>query len=101
MDRRLELQTLLSGIPGVTKAYFQEPPADMMEYPCIVYGLDDRDTSFADNNPYRSAKRYQVTIIDKNPDSPIPDVVAALPLSSFSRRFVANKLNHEVFNLYF
>lgn len=101
MGRREQLQTLLSEIPGVAKAYFQPPAADRMEYPCIVYDLDNRVTSFANNSPYRNSKRYQVTVIDRNPDSLIPDAVAALPLSSFSRRFVASQLHHEVFNLYF
>lgn len=101
MDRRLQLQTLLSGIPEVAKVYFQEPPANMMEYPCIIYNLDNRLTTHADNNPYRSTKRYQVTVIDRDPSSTIPDVIATLPLCSFSRKFTAANLHHEVFNIYF
>lgn len=72
-----------------------------MTYPAIVYNLDNEEAEFADNKPYRRTKRYMVTIIDKNPDSEIPDKVAALPMSSWSRRFVADKLNHTVYNLYF
>jgi hypothetical protein len=101
MAERLELQALLSGIEGVKKAYFQEPPANMMEYPCIVYSVDNRNTAFANNLPYRSIKRYQVTVIDENPDSKIPDAVAALPTSTFSTRFKASNLNHEVYSIYF
>lgn len=101
MDRRLQLHSLLSSIPGVAKAYFQAPPAEKMEYPCIIYSLDAMDSSFANNNPYRSTKRYQVTVIDQDPDSVIPDAVASLPMSSFSRRFAVSNLNHSVFNLYF
>jgi len=101
MGQRLELQALLSAIPGVKKAYFQEPPANMMEYPCIIYSLDDVDTSFANNLPYRSIKKYQVTVIDGDPDSVIPDIVAALPTCTFSRAFKASNLNHQVYSLYF
>jgi hypothetical protein len=101
MGQRTELQTLLSSIVGVKKVYFQAPPDNMMEYPCIVYELDRRDTLHADNNPYRITKRYQVTVIDRNVDSKIPDAVAALPLCSFATKFTANNLHHEVFNLYF
>lgn len=101
MDRRLKLQLLLASLPGVAKAYFQ-PPADIrMDYPCIVYQRDSLDTIFADNNPYRRTKRYQVTVIDQDPDSTIPDLVAALPFSTFSRHFNADKLNHDVYTLYF
>lgn len=101
MGQRLELQALLEAIPTVKAAYFQEPPANMMQYPCIVYTIDDRDTVFANNRPYRSIKRYMVTVIDANPDSVIADAVADLPTSTFSRSFKANNLNHQVFSLYF
>ena len=101
MDRRLQLQALLSGIPGVKKVYFQEPSADLMEYPCIVYHLDDREVIHADNTPYRQSKRYQVTVMDTNGVGTIPDAVANLPLCSFDRRFTVGNLYHDVFNLYF
>lgn len=72
-----------------------------MEYPCIVYKLDERKNRHADNTPYQKSKRYQVTVIDKDPVSTIPDLVSDLPLSAFERRFVADGLYHEVFNIYF
>jgi hypothetical protein len=72
-----------------------------MKYPCIVYNRDEAVTKFADNSPYRYTKRYQVTIIDRDPDSDIPGKVAALPQCLFNRFFVADNLNHDVYNLYF
>lgn len=101
MDRRLQLHQLLSEIQDVKKAYFQAPSAELMEYPCIRYELDKRESLFANNSPYRNTKRYKVTVIDRNPDSRIPDAVKALPLSSFTTRYVASQLHHEVFNIYF
>lgn len=96
-----QIQTLLSSIPKVKKAYFQEPSATVMEYPCVIYKLDDRKNRHADNAPYQKSKRYQVTVIDKDPVSTIPDIVSDLPLSTFERRFVADGLYHDVFNIYF
>jgi hypothetical protein len=101
MDRRLQLQTLLSSIPGVTKAYFQPPPSLSMTYPCIVYERDSASTQHANNLPYRNMKRYQVTVLDYDPDSEIVDELAKLPSSTFSRHFTADKLNHDVYTLYF
>lgn len=72
-----------------------------MRYPAIVYQRDDADTNFAGNKPYLNVKRYQVTVMDRNPDSLIPDKIAGLPLCSFNRFFVADGLNHDVFTLYF
>jgi hypothetical protein len=101
MDRRLQLQALLANIPGVTKAYFQPPPSLSMTYPCIVYERDDASTQYANNLPYRNMQRYQVTILDYDPDSQILNGVAALPTARFSRHFTADKLNHDVYTLYF
>lgn len=99
MGRRDELQALLLTITD--NVYFQPAPNFQMQYPCIVYRRDSAITSFADNTPYKDTKRYQVTVIDAESDSLIPDMVRALPLCRFDRFFTANSLNHDVFNLYF
>lgn len=72
-----------------------------MQYPCIVYAQDNAKTEFAGNYPYSYAKRYQVTVIERNPDSVIPDKIAMLPKSVLNRIFTADNLHHYVFNLYF
>jgi hypothetical protein len=72
-----------------------------MVYPCIVYKRDFANTQFADNAPYRRHKRYAVTVIDRDPNSAVPDKIALLPMCLFERAFVAGNLNHDVFNVYF
>jgi hypothetical protein len=99
MASRLQLQTLFEGI--TQDVYFQPPPNIQMRYPCIVYQRDISRTSFADNLPYIHAKRYQVTVIDRDPDSELPDMVEALPYCSLNRSFAAESLNHYVFTLFF
>lgn len=101
-QRRLDLQNLLQSLlPEGQRAYFQPPNNTALSYPCIVYNLDRIDTEYANNKPYSLFDRYSVTVIDRNPDSDIPDKVAKLPMSSWNRRFVSDKLNHTVFSLYF
>jgi hypothetical protein len=99
MDR-LQLQSLLEELLGSPNVYFQPPANVQMQYPCIVYKRDRADTKFAGNNPYRYTKRYLVTVIDRNPDSAIPDKIAALPKVAHERFFVADNLNHDVFTLF-
>ena len=101
MGLRLQLQDILEGLLGTESVYFQPPASIQMQYPCIVYMRDIAVAQFADNNPYRHTKRYQVTVIDRNPDSVIPDKVAALPMCAHNRFFTADNLNHDVFQLYF
>ena len=99
MDR-LQLQQDLEDLLGSGNVYFQPPASVKMEYPAIVYARDDLDTKFADNAPYNLATRYQVTVIDRNPDTEIPLAIAHLPMSDLSNIFVAENLNHYVFFLY-
>jgi hypothetical protein len=101
MGRRLDFHEILVELLGTRAVYFQPPEEKKMEYPCIVYQRDLATTQFADNSPYRTTKRYQVTYIDEDPDSLVPDKLAKLPLSTFARFFVADNLNHDVYNVYF
>lgn len=96
---RLELHAILELI--CANVYFQ-PPADVqMLYPAIVYELDRADTKFADDRPYSITKQYSVQLISENPDESIFDALAAIPMCAHERHFVANNLNHDVFNVYF
>lgn len=101
MGQRLLLQSLLTEILGSNNVYFQPPSNLQMQYPCIVYERDNVSTKFANDKPYLHTKRYQVTVIDRNPDSEIPDKVGTLPMCSFTRHFAADNLNHDIFNLYY
>lgn len=101
MGQRLDLHQILKDLLGSAHVYFQPPPNVEMTYPAIVYKLDYAQTNFADDNPYRYEKRYLVTVIDRNPDSDIPDKIAALPLCIFDRFFTTSNLNHFVFKLFF
>jgi len=76
--------------------YFQPPTNVKLEYPCIVYKRDFADTKFADNEPYAHKRRYMVMVIDQNPDSEIPEKVAALPMSLFNRFYTVDNLNHDI-----
>jgi hypothetical protein len=99
MGQRLQLHQLLETFtPNV---YFQPPTNVQLTYPCIVYTRDFADTKFADDIPYDHTKRYMVTVIDRDPDSDIPDKVAAMPLTLFNRFYTVDNLNHDVYNVYF
>jgi hypothetical protein len=101
MAQRLELQALLINLLGSENVYFQPPPSVSMQYPCIVYNRDNINMIYADNNAYKTKIRYQVTVIDSNPDSHIHERIGTLPLCSYDRFFTADNLNHDVYNLFF
>lgn len=96
-----QLQSVLEGLAGVVAAYFQKPLNTQLIDPYIVYELDDEYVSSADNKVYAFWNRYTVTIVDREPDSPIPGLVRDLPHASFSRKFVSGGLHHTVYTLYF
>lgn len=81
--------------------YFDPPEGFRMSFPCIVYRRSRIDTQYANNTPYRTAKKYEITVIDKDPDSMIPDKIAMLPRCRHDRNFVSDNLHHDVFTLEF
>lgn len=98
---RVELQDILEKISGIKHAYYAPPTNLTMEYPCIRYELSSIFRRNADNIPYLGAKRYTLTLIDEDPDSPIMMAILQLPYCSFDRFYTADGLNHFVFTLYF
>ena len=96
---REDLQRKLEEILNGHKAYFQPPERIKIQYPCVVYELAAMDSSFADNDRYWTTRRYQLTIIDRNPDSELFDAVASLPFCQLQRTYTADYLNHTVFQL--
>jgi hypothetical protein len=98
---REELHGILKGLDGVTDAYFQPKTNTALEYPCIIYSRDESAAFHADNLLWWLKKRYSVIVIDRNPDSLIPELVEGLPYVKFDRFYVSSGLNHFVFNLFF
>jgi len=99
--KRSELQTLLENLAGNDHVYFQEPPNLGMQYPCILYKRDSEEVVHADNRPYSRTKGYQVTVIDRSPDSQLAEKIADLPMCEFDRHYRAENLNHFVYTLFF
>lgn len=99
MAPRVQLQSLLEAI--LSHVYFQPPPNVQMEYPAIVYQRFITTSAFADNDPYRVTKQYQVMLITRNPDESAFDALVSLPMCTHERNYVADNLNHDVFKLYF
>lgn len=98
-----EESTTQEGIEAEARkhVYFQPPTGFLMKYPCIVYDFARFDTDYAGNLPYRLKKAYNITVIDKDPDSLIPQRIAELPVCSFDRTFKSDNLYHTVFTIYY
>ena len=100
MASRLNLQTKLEEILGSRNVYFQPPESVKIQYPAIVYSLRNIEREFANNLKYVITPSYEVTLIDKNPDSEYVEKILELPYSDFDRQFASDNLNHYVFTIY-
>ena len=101
MGQRVDLHKKLCDILGTTNVYFQPPETIKIKYPCIIYERSSNNVKFADDNPYTTRRRYTLTVIDKDPDSELPDKISMLPLCTSDRMFTSDNLNHYVFNIYY
>ncbi len=103
---RLDLHNILIGILGtqgksVSRVYYQPPSTIKMEYPCIIYKRSNRKDFFSSDRIYLTMKQYSITVVDKNPDSEIPDKLLGLLYCSHTTTFAVDGLNHDVYTLYF
>ena len=98
---RLALHSELVKILGTNKVYFQPPSTVVMEYPCIIYKKDADNPTYANDKRYLGMKRYLITVVDRNPDSLIPDKVVQLPYCAFVNHYTVDNLNHDIYSLYY
>lgn len=99
--KRKELGVLLKQITGLDTIYFQPTNNVSMKYPCIVYSRDEIDTEYANNQVYKKEVSYNITVIDKNPDSELLDKVSQIPRCRHDRHYIQDNLNHDVFVVFF
>ena len=99
MRSRLELHKLLKEVIESDNVYFQPPPATKMKFPCLVYERVVINTRYANNHPYQHGVVYQLTYIDRDPDSPIVMKLADLPQCAWERVYKANEMYHNVLRI--
>jgi hypothetical protein len=95
------LKQVLETVLGSTNVYFQPPASVTMKYPCIVFKRIGSSVRFANGRLYSNRICYQLTYIDRIPDSPTLDKLAELPLCEFIRHFTADNLSHDIYNIYY
>ena len=99
MAPRSKLHAKLKEI-GVKQVHYNPPESVKLQYPCIIYNLDDANSEHADNAKYIKYRRYTLTLIDGDPDSVYIDPILELPLCSFDRSYKSEGLNHFTFTIY-
>ena len=101
MERRVKLGVLLKGILGNSRVYYQAPPNQTLEYPCIKYERSKFESEFAGNRPYRIKTRYSILVMYRDPDFSVPKKIAELPQCEHDRKYVVDGLYHDVFSIYY
>lgn len=97
---RTDLNAILKAIcPNV---YYQPPSNIALTYPCIVYRRNGESGLYANNITYLKQPVYVVTVIDRNPDSTIPDeIVDRITTSVRGPSLVVDGITNTTITLYY
>lgn len=102
MASRLELHEELCKVLGNRNVYYQPPESFKLNYPCIIYERRSPYTTHSNDKIYYFYRSYDLTLIDKDPDSNLVEkLLLHFPMCSHSRHFTSDNLNHDVFTLYY
>lgn len=102
MANRLDLQAELEKVLANENVYFQPPATLNMKYPCVRYSKSEKNVIRANNKVYRGVNRYDGVVMDRNPDSTIPDdILSRFQMCSLGKPYVVNNLNHFPFTIYY
>lgn len=109
MGRRVDLHHLLedtfeaaTGISATrpSRVFFQPTSDTTLSYPCLLYKLTDIPVDRANNGPYKIEHSYDLTVIDRDPVSPLREAIVRLPFCRFTRSYESDGLHHYVFRIY-
>ena len=82
--------------------YFQPPSNIRMNYPCIVYHKTPKIKELANDKWYFKKQGYQLTVIDKDPDSFIADDLEDhFQYCTISQYYTNDNLQHVTLELYY
>lgn len=101
MHSRLDLRKVLRRILENENTYFQPPESVKMSYPAIVYSLSEISNVHADNRVYAQSRKYQLMVIDYDPDSLIVEKVSKLPTAKFVNSYTKDNLYHTIFTIFY
>lgn len=100
MADRLQLHTEL--LKFMSNVYFQPPSNLQMVYPCIVYNKTGKNRHFGNDVIYLSQQGYQLTVVEKNPDSKVADNIENhFQHCAINQYFVKDNLHHTTLSLYY
>lgn len=96
------VETLQLYMEDKVKIYYQPPENIKLKYPCIVVELSNALIDYADNLSYLKNKRYSLTLmcLDADNDEHVNKLLD-LPMCTFDRRFINERIVHDVFNIYY
>lgn len=100
-QRSQKLQAKFEEILGSRNVYYNPPASVKMRYPAIVFSRGKIEKKNANNAAYMQSHRYEVTVIDRNPDCKYIEEVLRLPMCTYDRHFVSDNLHHNTFTLYY
>lgn len=99
LQKRLKLHNKI--LEHVKNAYYQPPENIKLTYPCVVYNKTTVRRFDANNRPYLQFIGYQLTVIEREPDSDIANSLTEnLEYCSYQTFFSKDNLNHTVLMCY-
>lgn len=101
-DRRLNLQSILETILGSDEVHFQPPQSVKLKYPTIIYNKGTPGQRHANNQHYIHVPRYDLMVIERDPDSDLANrILKQFPCSLFDRKYTADNLYHTAITIYY
>ena len=106
MDRRLNLDEEIRDLQlnnlGYQHTYFEPPEGTRMEYDAIVYKRQGIQVRKANNKTYGIRDEYLLTVISRDPETPMPEVIQEHFMHCVPGRFfVSDNLYHFPFTIFY
>lgn len=100
MASRKQIQQTLEETIGTSgKVYFQAPESTKIQYPCIIYDIENINNINADDDVYSQNISYKLLLMTTNPVDKTIKKLSKLKYCRFVRYYTLSGLHHYVYSL--
>lgn len=104
-DKRIALQKILiDSASSLSSEYgdhvYYQAPKIGMKYPAIKFSKSERQNLHANNSVYGQIQYYDITVIERNPDKPLSEIISKINTARYVTGYISDGLYHEKYTVY-
>ena len=98
--QKILIDSMVQISPDYSDHVYYQAPKLGMKYPAIKFSKSERQNLHANNNVYGQIQYYDVTVIERDPDKPLSEIISKISTARYVAGYISDSLYHEKYTVY-